>query len=90
MKSGYLWEVRSIQVSYACIKSWFINPVIFLTYFGILKMIKYIDFVSYKCFYYTPCFSFTEVNMALWFRNYISEGAVRKIEIYYLFQTKEL
>lgn len=57
-------------------------------YFGILKMIKYVDSVSYKCFGYKLCFSFTEVNMALWFRNYISQSTARKIEICYLFQTK--
>lgn len=44
----------------------------FWVYFGIFKMIKYVDFVSYKCFGYKLCFFFIEVNMVLWFRNYIS------------------
>ena len=55
--------------------------------FGILKMIKEVYSISYKCFDYKLCFSF-KVNMTLRFRNYISQGTARKLEICYLFQTK--
>lgn len=89
MKNGYLWEVRNIQISHVCIKNWFINPIIFLDILGILKMIKYVDFVSYKCFYYKLWFSFKEVNIALGLRNYISQGTAREIQICHLFQTKK-
>ena len=55
--------------------------------FGILKMIKYTDYIRHKWFDYNLCFSFN-VNMILWFRNYIHQGAARKLETCYLFKTK--